>query len=142
MSGQRIVALVLIALGGLGLVSVFACDESVEGFLNDRCRRGAVERDPSGNRARTFTCAARPGKLAADLTKAHKPADEHTTPEGHFLRYSDDMVGIVPAAGGSKAYLADEHGGYAFFGPYVGGWWGTYGGPGETFRGGGPAGGK
>jgi hypothetical protein len=140
-SGHRVIALVLIGLGGLGLVSIFACNESVEGFLNDRCARGAVERDPNGNRARTFTCRDKPAKLAADLTKSHKPADERTTPEGHFLRYSDDMVGIVPAAG-AKAYLGDERGGYAFFGPYVGGWWGSYGGRGETFRGGGPAGGK
>ena len=142
MSGHRIVALALIGLGGLGLVSIFACNESVEGFLADRCRRGAVERDPNGNRAETFRCRESASKVAADLGEAHEPADRRSTPEGHFLRYSDDMVGIVPAAGGSKAYVADERGGYAFFGPYVGGWWGTYGGPGERFRGGGPAGGK
>ena len=144
MSGHGIVALVLVALGGLGLVSVFACNESVEGFLADRCTRGAVERDPNGNRARTFTCRDRPAKLAADLTKSHKPADERTTPEGHFLRYSDDMVGITAGEppSHSTAYLADERSGYAFFFPYVGGFWGTYRGPAESFRGGGPAGGK
>ena len=142
MSGRRVLALVLVALGGLGIVGLFACNESVEGFLKDRCTRGGVERDPRGNRAQTFRCKDRPSALAAHLTKAHKPADEHTSPEGHFLRYSDDMVGIVPEGGGSKAYLADERNGYAFFGPFVGGWWGTYGGRGETFRGGGPAGGK
>jgi hypothetical protein len=136
------VPLVLVALGALGLVGVFACNESVEGFVKDRCTRSGMERDPQGNRAETYRCKDRPAKLAADLREAHKPADQRTTPEGHFLRYSDDMVGITPEGSGSKVYLADERNGYAFFGPFVGGWWGTYGGRAEGFRGGGPAGGK
>lgn len=142
MRGRAILPLVVVAFGLLGLVGLFACNESVEGFLADRCTRGQVERDPQGNRAETFRCKDRPSKLAADLTDAHKPADSHTSPEGHFMRYSDDMVGITPEGDGSKAYLADERNGYLFFGPFVGGWWGTYGGRAEGFRGGGPAGGK
>lgn len=142
MNGHVRFGAVLAALGALGLIGIFACDQSVEGFLNERCARGKVETDPQGHRARAFTCRERPSALAADLVKGHKPADQRSTPEGHFLRYSDTMVGLTAQGTGTKAYFAEERDGYAFFGPYVGGWWGTYGGPAESFRGGGPAGGK
>lgn len=141
--GRNGIALALVALGVLGLVGIFACNQSVEGWLADRCERAGTETDPNGNRAEAFRCGDRASKVAADLGEAHEPADRRSTPEGHFLRYADDMVGIVPAEGdGSTAYLSDERAGYGFFFPFVGGWWGTYSGPGETFRGGGPGGGK
>jgi hypothetical protein len=141
--GRGRLAIALVVLGVLGLVGIFACNQSVEGWLADRCDRGAVERDPQGNRANTFRCRESPSDVAADLAAAHEPADRRSTPEGHFLRYADDMVGIVSAeGGGSTAYLSDERNGYGFFFPFVGGWWGTYSGPGERFRGGGPGGGK
>ena len=79
------------------------------------------------------------------LADEHKPADRRSTPEGHFLRYADDMVGIVPDPDDesrSTAYISDERRGYGFFFPFVGGFWGSYTGPGERFRGGGPAAGK
>ena len=137
------VAIALVALGLVGLVSLVACNESVEGWLADRCQRGEAERDPNGNRAESFRCTERASVVAAELGKAHEPADRRSTPEGHFLRYSDDMVGVVPAeGGGSTAYLSDERNGYGFFFPFVGGYWGSYRGPAEGFRGGGPAAGK
>jgi hypothetical protein len=55
------------------------------------------------------------------------------------------MVGIVPDPDDeakSTAYISDERRGYGFFFPFVGGFWGSYTGPGERFRGGGPAAGK
>lgn len=137
------IALALAALGIIGIVGLFACNQSVEGWLADRCKRDGTERDPNGNRAQTFRCEDAAGKVAADLGDAHEPAERRSTPEGHFLRYSDDMVGIVPGeGGGSTAYVSDERNGYGFFFPYVGGWWGTYRGPAEGFRGGGPGAGK
>lgn len=137
------VGIVLLLLGALGIGSLVACNQSVEGWLGDECRRGDVERDPNGNRARTFACSKPASVVAQELADAHKPADRRSTPEGHFLRYADDMVGVVPAGGGSTAYLADERSGYGFFFPFVGGFWGSYrGGPAESFRGGGPAAGK
>ena len=137
------IGIVLLLLGALGIGSLVACNQSVEGWLGDECRRGDVERDPNGNRARTFACSEPASVVARELADAHKPADRRSTPEGHFLRYADDMVGIVPAEGGSTAYLADERSGYGFFFPFVGGFWGSYrGGPAESFRGGGPAAGK
>jgi hypothetical protein len=65
--------------------------------------------------------------VASELAEAHSPADRRSTPEGHFLRYADDMVGIIPDPEDprrSTAYLSDERRGYGFFFPFVGGFWG------------------
>lgn len=142
LNGRVGLGAVLALLGIAGIVGLFACNESVEGFLGDRCQRGSVETDPNGNRARAWRCRDTPSRLASALAEAHTPADRRSTPEGHFLRYRNTMVGIFPEGRGSKAYTADERAGYGFFLPFVGGWWGTGGGAGERFRGGGPAGGK
>jgi len=65
------------------------------------------------------------------------------TESGVFLRYSKDYVGVVPdRGGGSKIYVDDERRGYAHFYPFIGGFWGSYSGRGESFRGGGPGAGK
>jgi hypothetical protein len=141
---RLVLPLVLVGAGVLGLVGVVsAAGGGPESFLRDRCQRGPVEQDPNGNRAQTYACRETPSRLAAALADEHAPADRRSTPEGHFLRYSDDMVGIVGGdQGGSKVFVADERRGYAFFYPFVGGYWGTFSGPGESFRGGGPGGGK
>jgi hypothetical protein len=142
---RRGLAIGLVLLGLLGIVGIFACNESVEGWLSSECERSGTERDPNGNRAERFRCPKPASRIAADLAEAHKPADRRSTPEGHFLRYADDMVGIVSDpddAERSIAYISDERRGYGFFFPFVGGFWGSYTGPGERFRGGGPGGGK
>ncbi|WP_205697653.1 DUF4247 domain-containing protein [Conexibacter sp. SYSU D00693] len=136
----------VVAVVGLLVVgySVARGTSSVRGFVEDRCRSTGVERDPQGRRADAFTCRERPSVLAAALAKRHKPAERRTTASGLFLRYSNQMVGVLggPGGRGSKVLLARERDGYGFFYPYVGGWWGTYSGRGESFRGGGPGGGK
>lgn len=135
--------LVAVLLGLLLVgVAVARGGESVRDFLGDRCTRAGVERDAEGRRAQAYRCRERPTPLATALAERHEPADRRTTPTGHFLRYRDTMVGIVGEGRGSKALVADERNGYGFFLPFVGGWWGTYAGPGETFRGGGPGAGK
>ena len=167
MSGHVKLGLVLAVIGVAGLAGVFACSSSIDAWLADHCTKGRVETDPQGHRAQAWSCKGTPSKLASQLAKAHSPADRRSTPEGHFLRYRDRMIGVVPASatataagagvrgqvvravdgGGSgdgraKILDARERDGYGYFNPYVGGWWGTYGGPGERFRGGGPAAGK
>ncbi len=139
-----LVAVALIALGGLGLFWVFGDRESVRQYLDQTCRHTGMAADPDGNRARRYDCPRPPREMTVALRDAHKPADERVTSAGTFLRYSNDMVGITSAQARdrSTAYLADERSGYAFFFPYVGGYWGSYRGPAEDFRGGGPAGGK
>ena len=132
-------------LGALGLGGLFACNQSVEGLLGEECRRGGVERDPQGNRAEHVHLLGQAGERGRQRSRRRAQARRpRSTPEGHFLRYSDDMVGIVtPEGEGSKAYLADERNGYGFFLPFVGGFWGTYrAAAAESFRGGGPAAGK
>ena len=47
-----------------------------------------------------------------------------------------------PGQAGSRIYVDDQRQGYNRWYPYIGGRWGTFSGPGETFRGGGPAAGK
>lgn len=165
MSGHVKLGLVLVVLGIVGLGGLFACSSSVDSWLADNCTKGQMERDPQGHRARAWSCRGTPSSLAAKLAKEHSPADRRSTPEGHFLRYRDRMIGVLPAgtatasagtggavvraavdAGGddgrTKILDAKERDGYGYFNAYVGGWWGTYGGRGESFRGGGPAAGK
>ena len=80
---------------------------------------------------------------AGDIADAVKPADERTTPAGHFLRYDDDIVTVTAeAGGGSRIQVDDEETGYRRGFVYLGGWWGSFSGPAESFRGGGPGGGK
>lgn len=134
----------VVALVGIVLVGVALAQgrQSVRDFLGDRCTPAGVQRDERGRKADAFRCRERPAKLAAALTDRHEPADRRTTPEGIFLRYRNDMVAVLGQGGGSRALVARERDGYGFFFPFVGGWWGTYGGPAETFRGGGPGAGK
>ena len=163
MSGQAKFAIALVVLGLVGVLGVFACGSSVDSWLADNCRKGQMERDPQGHRARAWDCKGTPSKVAASLAKAHSPADRRSTPEGHFLRYRDRMIGVLSArastatasagtvraidgggTGGNRTKVLDarERDGYGYFNTYVGGWWGSYGGRGESFRGGGPAAGK
>lgn len=144
MRGRKVLAVALVLFGGLGIAAAFASNESVEDWLRDTCRRAGTERDPNGNRADRYACPRPASVIATELADAHQPADRRSTPEGHFLRYADDMVGILPAEDPSRstAYVSDERNGYGFFFPFVGGFWGSYSGPGERFRGRGPAAGK
>lgn len=145
MSGLGSIGIVVAAIGAIVLGSTFLFGGgSVRDYVDDRCRFERVERDRDGRRARAYSCPGTPGAFARGLANEHKPADRRSSPAGHFLRYSSQMVGIVgPQPGGrSRVLLADERNGYGFFNGYVGGFWGSYGGPGERFRGGGPGGGK
>jgi hypothetical protein len=145
MSGLGAIGVVIAVVGGLVLGGTFLFGGgSVRDYLDDHCRYERMERDRDGRRARAYSCKEKPAVLASKLAGDHKPADRRSSPAGHFLRYDDKMVGILgpQPAGGSRVLLADERDGYGYFNGYVGGFWGSYGGPGETFRGGGPGGGK
>jgi hypothetical protein len=52
------------------------------------------------------------------------------------------MVVVVPMKGGSRIYVDDAKSGYRRWYGHVGGWFGTYSGPAEGLRGGGPGTGK
>lgn len=117
-------------------------DSSVRSYVADNYdkgeRQGEEEKD-----AEVYTSGKKPTEVADDIAEHRKPGDRHTTPSGLFLRYSKDFVAVLPQeGGGSRILIEDEDRGYAHFYPILGGWWGSYGGRGETFRGGGPGGGK
>jgi hypothetical protein len=120
-------------LGATGCLSV-----SVPGYLDDE-----YEKRPNEGTTRVFHSDDAPSEVAHDIADARPPAERRVTPSGVFMRYQKDMVGVVPdPAGGSRILLTSERDGYFLFFPYVGGYWGTYSGRGDDFRGGGPGAGK
>jgi hypothetical protein len=141
---HAVIAAVLVGLGLLLLFAAFTNAESVREHI-------ASEYQPTGKErvegARTdslvYESGRPPSETAEEIADAVKPADRRVSPSGIFLRYDEDFVTVVPRTeGGSTIYVDDEDAGYhrGFF--FLGGWWGTYSGRGESFRGGGPGGGK
>jgi Domain of unknown function (DUF4247) len=101
------------------------------------------EARPSEDGVLVYHAGEPPTQVAKRIADARKPGDRRVTTSGVFLRYRNDMVGVVAdSAGGSRILITDERRGYTYFYPYVGGYWGTYSGSGDGFRGGGPGGGK
>ena len=130
-------------IGGLGLLAllglVFGTSSGVRGYLDDHYRRAGTEAGGS----RVYTSPASPARVAAAISGARKPAERINDPGGYFLRYQNNIVAVTnDGTGGSRIHLDDEGRGYARWYPYVGGRWGTFSGPAEGFRGGGPGAGK
>lgn len=128
------IGLIVLGLGGL-LLTAFGTG-SMRSYVKDH-----YEKVSSTNGVDSYRSDKPPVKVAQEITDAHKPADRRLAPEGVFLRYRSDYVGILPDGAGSKIDVADEKRGYGLFFPYVGGFWGRASGRGEGFRGGGPGGG-
>lgn len=137
MTLPRGMAIGLIVVGVLGIVFTLARGGSPRGYVKDHYKRAGSDRG-----ALVYTSAQPPARVAAAIQKAHSPADRRATPEGVFLRYRKDYIGVLATgSGGSKIQVANENRGYGLFYPFVGGYWGSYSGPAESFRGGGPGGG-
>lgn len=100
----------------------------------------------SDNRTRTaeYSAKGKPSAVAASIASKWKPSERLTDPSGFFLRYRNDIVVVTagPEGQGSRIHVDDERRGYTRWYPYIGGYWGTFSGPGEGFRGGGPGAGK
>lgn len=133
---MKYLAIGLIALGVLGLLGVLFGTGSVRSYVQNNYKRTGSDRG-----ADLYTSSKPPARVAAEIAEAHDPADRRATPEGVFLRYRSDFVGVMPMGTGSRIAVADERRGYGLFFPYVGGYWGSSSGRGERFRGGGPGGG-
>ena len=126
-------AVAALLLGATGCLSA-----SVPDYVADH-----YEARPNEGATRVFHADEPPSRVANAIGDARPPAERRVTPSGVFMRYQKDMVGVVPdPAGGSRILLTSERDGYALFFPYVGGYWGTYSGRGDDFRGGGPGAGK
>jgi hypothetical protein len=141
--GYTVAALVLSGLGLLGLIFTLSSHGDVRDYIAKHYRAQPDERlDERAKPTKVFKSSKTVSKTARDIADAHKPAERRTTPEGAFLRYSDDIVSVLPVAGGSRILVDDEDTGYRRNYFFVGGFWGRYSGPGESFRGGGPGVGK
>jgi hypothetical protein len=138
-----VIAGALVGLGLLLLFAAFTSAKSVRQHIAETYERAGSDR-VEGARTDSLVYRSRqpPSETARDIADAVEPADRRVTPSGVFLRYDEDFVTITPRSGGSTIYVDDEDSGYrrGFF--FLGGWWGSYSGRGEAFRGGGPGGGK
>jgi hypothetical protein len=142
---HTLIALALSGVGLLVLIATLARTGSVRSYIADNYRFVGTQA-VRGDRDRTRVYASRRSVVdtAADIADARRPADRRTDVAGVFLRYQNDMIAVVPhpRGGGSRIMVDDEDTGYRHYFGHVGGWWGTYSGPAERFRGGGPGGGK
>ena len=133
---MKAAAIGLILLGVLGLAFTLTSSGSARSYVKDNYKRAGSDRG-----AEIYTSSKPPARVASEVADAHKPADRRVTPEGVFLRYRSDYVGVMGQGTGSRIAVADERRGYGLFFPFVGGFWGRSSGRGEAFRGGGPGGG-
>jgi len=133
----------LLVAGSIALVGVIALvialtrTGGVRGYLADAYQQVSRNGDSV-----VYRSPNSPRTVYDDIRSRHRPADTLVEPTGYYLRYSDDIVVVTAAAAGSRIYLDDEDRGYNRWFPVIGGVWGTYRGPGEGFRGGGPGSGK
>ena len=140
---KLIAALAAVGIGGIALVGVlFGTKGSVRSHIAGKYQPVAAE---SRGRSAVYTSTQSPASVSRSIAGAWKPAERINDPGGYFLRYRSAMVAVTAAADGqpgSRIYVDDQRQGYNRWYPYIGGRWGTFSGPGETFRGGGPAAGK
>jgi len=138
-----VVAALLTGAGILGLVLTLTSGNSVRDYIKDNYKFTGTERVEGARRdSLLYASAKSPSKTAGDIAGARKPADRRVTESGVFLRYQKDVVSVVPQAGGSRIIVDDEDSGYRRNYFFVGGFWGTFSGRGQAFRGGGPGSGK
>ncbi len=150
MSRHAWIAIAMAGAGVLGLIFTITGHSSLREDIAKNYRQVGKEKAPgnSGPDRKDTLIYSSPKSVSAtahDISEKHKPADRRTTEAGAFLRYSDDVVAVVPPPNGSRGsriLVDDEEGGYHRNHLFVGGFWGTYSGPGGAFRGGGPGVGK
>lgn len=140
-SNTSIIAGVVLLVIAVGLLigGLSSCGSSPRSYVKDRYTAAGKR-----NGSEIYRTNDRVEKVAKDLTAEWKPADRLVDTGGVFLRYKDDLIAIRPRSGGGGTEISvdDPERGYAHWYPYVGGWFGTYSGRAEGFRGGGPGTGK
>ncbi len=142
MRGPTIIAVVLVGLGVLCLGAAFASATSIREHVA-KTYKSAGTRNEGGGKSLLYDSKKTPSATAKDIAEAVKPADRRLTPSGVFLRYQKDIVSVIPRGPrASRVIVEDERTGYRHGFLYLGGFWGTYSGRGESFRGGGPGAGK
>ena len=129
----------------VGILALGAVHFGIRGSVRDHVKNTYTLVETSdGGRSAVYSARGKPSAVAASIASKWKPAERLTDPSGFFLRYRNDIVVVTPAAegSGSRIYVDEQSRGYTRWYPYIGGYWGTYSGPGESFRGGGPGAGK
>lgn len=134
---KLLIAGTIALVGVVALVVALTRTSGVRAYLAENYQQVARNGDSVQYRA-----TGSPRTVSDDIRSRHRPADTLVQPTGYYLRYSDDIVVVTANGGGSRIYLDDEDRGYARWFPIIGGFWGTFRGPGEGFRGGGPGSGK
>ena len=134
----RWVVIGVLALAGVSVIAFAAARPSGPADYLDKHYRMVSNEDGS----RVYQADQAPRTVFDDLRRAAPPAEVFTDPGGYFLRYRNDIVAVTAVAGGSRVWLDNAERGYARWYPYLGGFWGTYTGPAEGTRGGGPGAGK
>lgn len=144
MSRHAIIALALSGAGALGLIFTLAGHGSVRDRIEDRYRFVGTQPIPGDkDRTRVYESGEPVSQTAREIANESKPADRRVSDAGLFLRYDKDIVTVIPAGRGrSRILVDDEDSGYRRNYGYLGGFWGSYSGPAEAFRGGGPGSGK
>jgi hypothetical protein len=149
-SRHAVIALAMAGAGVLGLIFTLTSHGSVRDDIAKSYRKIGTEKAPGragpGRKdTQIYASSTSVTQTAHDISEQHKPADRRTTEAGAFLRYSDDVVSVVPppkGSTGSRILVDDQEGGYNRDYFFVGGFWGTYSGAAGSFRGGGPGTGK
>lgn len=139
-TGHIVIGGILLLVGLLLVLMLILLAGSPRAWIHENYRR--VSHNPATESA-VYLANRQPSQVLYDLTDRWKPYQRLNDPSGYFLRYRDLVVRISDGdQGGSRIQVEDDERGYHVWGPVIGGAWGTYRGPGEGFRGGGPGAGK
>lgn len=144
MSRRVVSVIALVAGGGLGLVLLLVLvGLAFGGNVRDDIAKD-YQRVGDRDGAQVYRSRRSVPDTAEAITDADRPSQRLTDSAGVFLRYPDTIVAVHRAASGSGTEIEvdDDDRGYARWYPYVGSYFGSGRGVGESFRGGGPGGGK
>jgi hypothetical protein len=141
MKALRVYLAVIVVLSALVvamLVSLAASSGGARRWIDDRYE--VVER--TGDRSTVYRSDKSASTAIRQITDRWTPAARHNDSEGWYLRYDDSIVAVTISGSSALIYVDDPATGYRRWFTHIGGRFGSYSGPAESFRGGGPGSGK
>lgn len=108
----------LLVLAAAAAVALSGCGfgGDVDDYLRDTYQRTSTQ---NGGRSEVFQAAAPVAATASQIAGRHRPLDRISQGGQEFLRYDDDIVGIVPSGGGSQIFLDDVNRGYTRWSAFI-----------------------